>query len=435
MNRKVAMAFWLLIILAPHGAVQAQLPATASSPAQLLELLSDKAAWDLNDTAKFLGDGTLQLAAADKPPDQQQALRRVELPPATAWEAELRFSPKPNATASGLLLVSANGRWISVMLNPEQRGVQVSRGQPLREGVVRLMGRKELQAWTASGDQILKVRGDGGKVQVWLNGDDLGSGTPYDFEPQRVGVRSEGGEAQFRSLTWRAVGTDGRLARLSGSVPIPGRPPLMDEKFSSAASNLVGGLFGRLTGEKQDAASGDSWPKNSAAFTRDSTAKRLRLEGQNESKGTHAVAPKMAYYPMRDAIVAVTARVKLSATPAPAAAAGLYLVDRWRSGKPDDKQANALYAILKEGQLRLHQFNADSKTRTQLYSFDWPDSDKEVELRLVARGDRAWVFVDRRLVMSEQLRGGLALEGISGGGLRVEGLGVVEASSFRVDEL
>ncbi len=431
----------VLSSLALQGVAQAQAQAGKASTAQATELLNDKDAWELDGTAKFMPDGKLQLTAADEKPEEPQAVRRIQLPAASAWEAELRFSPQANAAAAGLLLLSADERWISVMLKPAQRGIQVSHGNSLTDDVVGLLNGDKLTAWADSGDQVLKVRGDGGKLQVWLNGQDLGFGSPYDFEPQDLAVRSEGGAAQFSSLSWRAAGQDGRLARLSGTVAIPGRPALFDEKFNSAAKEIVSGLFGsvlgRITGNKQEESSADDWPKNwsdeQSSFTRDTSGKRLRLEGKKAGEESRYASPASTY-PLRNATVALTARVKLSVLPGPGAAGGIYLEDRWRSGKPDDTQGNIIYVNLFKGQLRLEQFNASSGKWTLLQGYLWPHKDKEVELRLVTRGWDAWVFVDRHLVMSQRLEG-LSLSGISGGGLRIEGSGVVEASSFRIDEL
>ena len=423
--RAAAPALLLLAALAPFSAAYAQ--------AQSADLLADKTAWALDGTAKFSADGVLQLVAASKEPEYPQAVRGIELPPATAWESELRFSPKPGTTAAGLLLLSADDRWISVLLKPASRGIQVSHGNPLTDDLIGMMGGDNLPFWAAGSEQVLKVRGDGGKVQIWLNGQDLGFGTPYDFEPQRVGVRSEGGPAQFSSLRWQASGSDGRLARLSGTVLIPGQPPLMEEKFNSAAQEMAGGLLGRLTGKKKESNSAGKWPDNArselSAFTRDTSAKRLRLEGLKDDSDASTNAEPSSTYPLHDAVVAVTARVKLRASPAPAAKAGLYL-----DGEYDDEDGNLIYVSLYKDQLRLEQFNVETKKWTLLHGYVLPDKDKEVELRLVARGDRAWGFIDRHLVMSQPLEG-LRLDTIIGGGLRVEGMGAIEASSFRIDEL
>ena len=437
----VALLTFMLTIVVPPGTAHAQSPAATSSAAQVAALLKDKEAWELDDTAKFLPDGKVQLAAAVEKPDEPQALRRLTLAPATAWEAELRFNPQPGTNAAGLLLLSADDRWISVLLNPAQKGIQVSHGNPLTDDLVELLKGANLSAWAASGEQVLKVRGDNGKLQVWLNGDELGYGSPYDFEPHSIGLRSESGAAQFTSLSWRAAGKDGRLQRLSGAVRVPGRGPLFEEAFKSGikdiASGLLGGLMGRMKGNKPEDDSADDWPKNSrdevSAFTRDTSGKRLRLEGFKAGEKSTTVGPD-SFYPLRDATTAVTARVKLNPSLNPGAAGGLYLEDRWRSGKADDTQGNVIYVNLSKGKLRLEQLDAKSNTWTLLHGYVWPHKDKEVELRLVARGDRAWVFVDQHLVMSQPLEG-LSLDAIHGGGMRIEGSGFVEASSFRIDEL
>ena len=281
-----------------------------------------------------------------------------------------------------------------------------------------------------------------GKIQVWLDGQELGYGTPYDFEPQYIALRSEGGNAQFSSINWRATGVDGRLARLSGTVLIPGRPFLMEEKFSSSAKELVGGLMGglmsKITGKKEDSNT-DNWPKNwrdaESAFTRDTSTKRLTLTGLKDGDYGTWVSPN-SLSPLDEATVAITARVKFLAALVPNASGGLYLEDSWRRGKSDDQQGNLLYVNMLEGKLRFEQFNAKTGTWTLLHGYLWPykDKNKEVELRLVVRGGSAWVFVDRHLVMSQSLEG-MNLGAISGGGMRVGGLGIIEANSFRIDEL
>jgi len=446
-DRRTTLRVLLGTSLALTGVAHAQTTgarasaATASAPA--VDLLADRSVWELDDTARFLGDGALQLAKAAESPEEPQALRRVELPPATAWETELRLSPSAGATAAGLLLVSADYRWVTVMLKPGQRGIQISHGDPLEENKpVDLMRADNLAAWAASGNQVLKVRGDGGKLQAWLNGQDLGYGAPYDFEPDGVGLRSEGGPSQFNGLGWQQVGQDGRLARLSGNVLIPGRPPLMEETFASSAltraGSLFGGLVGQITGKAPKESSADAWPGNrrdaDSDFKRDTTAKLLRLEGLKDDVDADAVIGPTVTYALRSATVAVTARVKLRATPAPHAAAGLFLEDRWRSGKPGDNDGNMLYLNLKKTSMRLDLYNAKKDQWSLLHGYAWPHKDKEVELRLVARGSRAWVFVDRHLVMSKVMDD-LTLDAIGGGGLRVDGKGLVEASSFRIDEL
>ena len=139
--RAAAPALLLLAALAPFSAAYAQ--------AQSADLLADKTAWALDGTAKFSADGVLQLVAASKEPEYPQAVRGIELPPATAWESELRFSPKPGTTAAGLLLLSADDRWISVLLKPASRGIQVSHGNPLTDDLIGMMGGDNLPFWAA----------------------------------------------------------------------------------------------------------------------------------------------------------------------------------------------------------------------------------------------------------------------------------------------
>ena len=59
-------------------------------------------------------------------------------------------------------LLSVDERWINILLNPAQRRVQMIRGNSLTDDLVVLMNSDNISNWVSNGDQVLKVRSDGG---------------------------------------------------------------------------------------------------------------------------------------------------------------------------------------------------------------------------------------------------------------------------------
>ena len=71
MYNMAAIVALLFICLISLGMAQAQV----SNFSQGVELVTNKADWDLDDTAKFLSNGKLHLSAAEEKPEDPQAMR------------------------------------------------------------------------------------------------------------------------------------------------------------------------------------------------------------------------------------------------------------------------------------------------------------------------------------------------------------------------
>ncbi|MFG6414461.1 hypothetical protein ACG02S_11190 [Roseateles sp. DC23W] len=437
MHRTPFFRLFLLALCLAAGPLSAQTP-----PASLLA----PAAWQLDGGSQWQG-GHLQVAASPEDRVVHTATRPVTLPAGASWRASVTLAAvQPEATDAtlGLTLHGADGTVIAVLLRPRERDLVVSRAiqQKWIGPLLRRVPAPSL-AGDAGAPHTLVVDSQGSRLTVSVDGQEVGRSEVYDLEPVRIGVRSSRGQALVQALTLEATGVDERLARLSGARALPGAVVLLQEGFqtkrsAAGAAKAVTGLFGKLLGKGDDGAQagasddawGDNWADDGSRFERDTGRKRLVLEGLRDE--TAAWTVPASRFPLDYAGTAVTARVRVQGR-GEDHRAGVMLQGRPSATAKQAEGRALLTAMWGENTLWLHEYDAAKDKWQLLRSVPWPaDGAAEITLRLVTSDDKAWVFVDGRLVAHhanvEPLR-------VGGGGLRAEGRTRLEASSFVISEI
>lgn len=436
------LKFLSLLLALVTALVVASAPSLAQTPATLLA----PAAWQLEGGSQWQG-ASLQVGASPEDRIVHTATRPVTLPAGASWRASLTLAAvQPEATdaALGLTLHAADGIFVGVMLRPRERDLVIIRGnkQVWMTPLLRFVPVPGLGG-DATAPHTLVVESQGSRLTVLVDGQEVGRGAVFDLEPVRVGVRTSRGQALVQALTLEATGTDERLARLSGARALPGAVALVQEDFqaklsAASAAKAVTGLFGKLLG-KADAAPqssagseawGDNWVSEHSRFERDTGRKRLVLEGLRDE--TAAWNVPASPFPLDYAGAAVTARVRVQGS-GDDHRAGVML-QAHPAAKPKQADGRALMTVMwGENTLWLHEYDAGKDEWQLLRSIPWPASGAaDMTLRLVTRDDKAWVFVDGRLVMHH---GNVEPMRVSGAGLRAEGRTRLEASSFVFSEI